>query len=201
MTKADQLAKLKQKALNSNLPLAQAATQLVFGEGNPETPVMFVGEAPGYYEDQQGRPFVGQAGQLLNKLIVSIDLRREDVYITNVVKHRPPNNRDPLPDEIEAYRSILEEEMIIIQPKVIATISRFALNLFLPQAKISRDHGQAQKVGDLIIFPLYHPAAALRSSEVERQLKVDFLRLGELLKRVKLVREELKPKLKQERLL
>lgn len=201
MTKVDQLAELKQKVLSLNLPLAQAATQLVFGEGNPETQVLFVGEAPGYYEDQQGRPFVGQAGQLLNELMSSIDLKREDVYITNVVKHRPPNNRDPLPDEIEAYRPILEEEMNIIQPKVIATISRFALNLFLPQAKISRDHGKMQKVGDLIVFPLYHPAAALRSNEIAKQLKVDFLRLGELLKRVKLVKEKLKPRLKQERLL
>jgi len=133
MTKAEQLAQLKKQASSLNLPLAQSATQLVFGEGNPEADLMFIGEAPGYYEDRQGRPFVGRAGQLLDQLINLLSLSRKDVYITNVVKHRPPGNRDPLPDEIAAYRPILEEEIKIIQPKIIATISRFAMNLFTRQ--------------------------------------------------------------------
>jgi DNA polymerase len=135
----------------------------VFGEGNIDSNVLFIGEAPGFHEDQQKRPFVGRAGQLLNKLIEGIGWKREDVYITNIVKRRPPNNRDPLPEEIEAYKPYLARQIEILNPKIIATLGRFSMNYFLPTAKITRDQGKLFRAGNYFIYPLFHPAAALRS--------------------------------------
>jgi DNA polymerase len=164
-----------------SLPLLES--NLVFGEGSPDAAVMFIGEAPGFYEDREKRPFVGRAGQLLNKLIEQIGWKREEVYITNIVKRRPPENRDPEPHEIEAYKPYLKEQIEIIDPKIIAPLGRFAMNYFLPSAKISRDQGKVFKIGARLIVPLYHPAAALRSTEVLSELEKSFKKLPEIVKR------------------
>jgi uracil-DNA glycosylase len=142
--------------------LANGRTQVVFGVGNPSAGVMFVGEGPGYYEDKQGEPFVGAAGQLLNRMLAEIDLRREDVYITNVVKCRPPGNRDPLPDEIEACRPYLAAQLDSIRPRVIVTLGNFATRVILDrQVSISRVRGQRFEVGGRTVLPTFHPAAIL----------------------------------------
>ena len=193
MGKKDALEELKKEIeADKNLPLFGTAN-LVFGEGDPEAEVMFIGEAPGFYEDKLGRPFVGQAGKLLDKLLASIGWPREavyphtkgfgvGVYITNIVKRRPPENRDPLPDEIAAYKPYLKKQIQTIDPKIIAPLGRFAMNYFLPKAKISLDHGKAYTLRGKIIYPLYHPAAALRSTAVLKDLEADFRRLPKLLK-------------------
>lgn len=165
---------------NASLPLAGEAN-LVFGEGDPSARVMFIGEAPGFHENEQRRPFVGQAGKLLDVLLKEINLPRESVYITNIVKRRPPQNRDPLPEEINAYKPYLSRQIEIIQPKLIATLGRFSMNYFLPDIKISHDHGKLFHKGVLFIYPLYHPAAALRSTEVRKDLEVDFKKLPKAL--------------------
>lgn len=178
-SKKQQLAELKiQMEADKSLPLRDQATQLVFGEGNPDTKIYFLGEAPGYWEDQKGRPFVGQAGKLLDQLLESIGLKREDVYISNVVRFRPPENRDPLPEELAAFTPYVNREIEIINPKVIVTLGRFSMNKFLPGAKISQTHGKVENVyfmgKEVTVIPMYHPAAALRSSEVMEKLKADF---------------------------
>src|SRR3989338_7949276 len=150
---------------NRTLPLYSEAN-LVFGEGDASAQVLFIGEAPGFHENEQRRPFVGQAGKLLDNLLKQINWPRESVYITNIVKRRPPQNRDPLPEEIAAYRPYLKKQIQIIHPKIIATLGRFSMNYFLPDAKISRDHGKLFKIKDIIIYPLYHPAAALRATGI-----------------------------------
>ena len=165
---------------NNSLPLSSTA-RFVFGEGNPDTDVCFIGEAPGFHEDRLQRPFVGLAGQLLDKLLAEVAWPRESVYITNIVKRRPPENRDPLPDEITAYAPYLKKQIEIICPKIIATLGRFSMNYFLPDAKISRDHGKLFKKNDLLIYPLYHPAAALRSTNILEDLRKDFHRLPQTL--------------------
>lgn len=176
MDKTEELKRLSEEmASDSSLPLMES--NLVFGEGNPEAKILFIGEAPGYHEDQQGRPFVGQAGKLLDKLVASVGWKREDVYITNIVKRRPPNNRDPLPEEISAYAPYLKRQINIIDPEIIATLGRFSMNYFLPEAKISKDRGKAFVLKEKIIFPLYHPAAALRSTAVSNELAADFSKL------------------------
>ncbi|MBI2013207.1 MAG: uracil-DNA glycosylase [Candidatus Colwellbacteria bacterium] len=181
MNKAAALTKLRDDILkDTSLPLREA--NLVFGEGDHGSEVVFIGEAPGFYEDREGRPFVGQAGKLLNKLIEEVGWRREDVYITNIVKRRPPSNRDPLPEEIEAYESYLKTQIEIINPKIIAPLGRFSMNYFLPAAKISKDQGQIFWWHDKLIYPLYHPAAALRSTTVLEDLKKSFQKLPELVK-------------------
>lgn len=183
MEKVEALEKLKKEMeVDVSLPLYGKAN-LVFGEGDPDAKVLFVGEAPGFYEDQQKRPFVGRAGQLLNKMLVDLDWKRENVYITNIVKRRPPENRDPLPDEIEAYKPYLKRQLAIIQPKIIATLGRFSMNYFLPKAKISLDHGKVADFKKCIVYPLYHPAAALRSTNVLKELEKDFKKLPALLKK------------------
>lgn len=165
---------------NKTLPLFGEAN-LVFGEGDANAHVMFIGEAPGFHENEQRRPFVGQAGKLLDNLLKSISWPRNSVYITNIVKRRPPNNRDPLPDEIEAYKPYLARQIEIIQPNLIATLGRFSMNYFLPDAKISRDHGKLMRGASHSIYPLYHPAAALRSTTVLLELEEDFKKLPEIL--------------------
>lgn len=185
-TKRTQLEKIeKELRENKNLPLTEA--NLVFGEGNIDCKVMFIGEAPGANEDKIGKPFVGRSGQLLDKLLTEINLKRESVYISNIVKRRPPENRDPLPEEIEAYKPYLEKQIEIIKPKVIVTLGRFSMNYFLPQAKISNDHGKIFKTKEFIIYPLYHPAAALRSTTVLEDLRRDLKKLSEILKKKKLI--------------
>jgi len=181
MDKATELKALEAEMARAALPLREA--NLVFGEGNIDCDVMFIGEAPGETEDRLKRPFVGRGGQLLDEMIKSIGWKREDVYITNIVKRRPPQNRDPLPEEIEAYKPYLTRQIKIIDPKIIVTLGRFSMNYFLPDAKISRDHGRVMTIDGRIIFPVYHPAAALRSPiEMMGVLREDFKKLPKIVK-------------------
>ena len=166
-------------ASNQNLPLRES--RLVFGEGNPNAAVMFIGEAPGFHEDQQGRPFVGRGGKLLDEVIASIGWKREKVYISNIVQRRPPENRDPLPEEIEAYKPYLTRQIEIIDPKIIIPLGRFAMNYFLPLAKITRDQGIAFKVGERVVVPMLHPAAALRGTGAMNQFRESFKKLPGIL--------------------
>ena len=189
MNKEQQLEKLAQTIRHcQNCALYQKATQAVPGEGNSQSTVMFIGEGPGFWEDKQGRPFVGQAGKLLDELLQSIKLPRKDVFIGNVIKHRPPENRDPLPQEIEACAPFLDKQIEIIDPRIIVTLGRFSLNKFLPNEFISRIHGQARFVDfagkKRIIIPMYHPAAALRSSIMMEEIKKDFQKIVQFLKDV-----------------
>ncbi|MSR78779.1 MAG: uracil-DNA glycosylase [Candidatus Taylorbacteria bacterium] len=179
MDKRIALDALKKEMEMAKLPLKKLAN-LVFGEGNKNCTVMFIGEAPGLNEDLQKRPFVGRAGKVLDDCIQSIKWRRPDVYVTNIVKRRPPENRDPLLEEIEAYRPYLARQIEIINPKIIATLGRFSMNYFLPLAKISNDHGRVFELEGRIIFPLYHPAAALRATAVMEELRRDFRRLADV---------------------
>jgi DNA polymerase len=149
---------------------------------------MFIGEAPGYYEDQQGRPFVGPAGQFLEQLLGSIGLRRIDVYICNVIKCRPPQNQDPLPHQIKACDKWLQEQMRIIAPKMVVTLGRYSLAKFMPGQSISRIHGQARRVGSLLVVPMYHPAAALHQGGLRKTIEEDFRKLPAFLKEI--VKEE-----------
>jgi len=151
----------KQIEDDKNLPLS---TNVVFGEGNLNCKVLFIGEAPGEKEDQLVRPFVGRAGQLLNKSLEGVGWKREDVYITNIVKRRPPNNRDPLPEEIELYKPYLTKQIEILNPTLIATLGRFSMNYFLPNARIMKDQGKLFRVGNYFVYPILHPAAALRGN-------------------------------------
>ena len=168
--------------------LAQGRTQVVFGAGNPRADLMFVGEAPGFHEDKQGVPFVGQAGKLLEKLLAGVELRREDVYIANVLKCRPPGNRDPQPDEIEACEPHLFRQIELIEPKVIATLGNFATKLLSGRPLgITRVHGQEQELTiagrSVLLYPIYHPAAALYTPAMLKVLESDFARLPELMGR------------------
>jgi DNA polymerase len=155
--------------------LAEHRTNAVPGEGHPDTEVLFVGEGPGQTEDRQGRPFVGRAGQFLVRLLASLGWRRDEVFITNVVKCRPPDNRDPLPEEIEACEPYLRRQLEVLQPALVVTLGRFSMARFRPGARISQVHGThvaadpTTGAGDALVYSLYHPAAALRSLEVERQ--------------------------------
>ena len=166
--------------------LAQGRTQVVFGAGNPQADLMFVGEAPGFHEDKQGRPFVGQAGKLLEQLLAQIGMRRSDVYIANVLKCRPPGNRDPQPDEIEACESHLFRQIELIEPRVVATLGNFATKLLSGRPLgITRVHGQEQETTlggrSVLLYPLYHPAAALYTPAMLTVLAADFARLPLLL--------------------
>jgi len=180
MDKAAQLKQLESDLIaDHSLPLRES--NLVFGEGNIDCDVMFIGEAPGVNEDRLRRPFVGRAGQLLDTMIEGIGWKRADVYITNIVKRRPPENRDPLPEEIAAYKPHLTRQISIIKPKLIVTLGRFSMNYFLPDAKITRDHGRPLMVGDQMIFPVYHPAAALRATSMMEILRDDFKKIPKVL--------------------
>jgi uracil-DNA glycosylase len=168
--------------------LAQGRTQVVFGSGHPDADLMFVGEAPGFHEDQQGIPFVGQAGKLLDRLLAGIDLTRADVYVANVLKCRPPGNRDPQPDEIQACETHLWRQIELIRPKVVATLGNFATKLLSGRPLgITRVHGQEQEttLGGLrvTLYPLYHPAAALYTPAMLKVLESDFGRIPALLSR------------------
>ena len=162
-------------------PLAQGRTQTVPGDGDPNAEILFIGEAPGFHEDRQGRPFVGQAGRLLDQLLAEIGLTRADVFVANLLKCRPPNNRDPLADEQEQCRPFLEEQIQGIHPKLIVPLGRIAMNHFLPGATISRAYGRPVRAGPYLIFPVYHPAAALRRGSLAQVLRADFRRIPEIL--------------------
>ncbi len=169
-------------------PLFKAATHPVPGHGNPNADVVLVGEAPGYFEDQQGLPFVGNSGKLLNKLLDSIRLSRDEVFVANIIKHRPPNNRSPLPSEILSCAPYLKAQLSVIKPKYIITLGRFALNYFFPADSISRVHGQVKNIDQigqkLTIIPVYHPSAGLRNGSMLKALQQDFLSIGKLLGKI-----------------
>ncbi len=157
--------------------------QAVPGEGPAKPDYMFIGEGPGFHENEQGRPFVGAAGKFLEELLASIGLRRDQVFICNVVKCRPPGNRDPLPDEISACSGYLERQILAVQPKAIVTLGRFSMVRFLPNARISDIHGQARTVNGRLVVAMYHPAAALHQPSLRRDIEADFAKLPALVAR------------------
>ncbi len=161
--------------------LHQGRTRAVPGEGPENAEIMFIGEAPGFHEDQQGRPFVGAAGRFLEELLDSIGLKREEVFIANVIKCRPPGNRDPLPEEIEACKPFLDRQIELIRPKLVVTLGRFSMARAFPKARISRIHGQPRKVGGVVYYPMYHPAAALHQPSLRRTVEEDMRRIPELI--------------------
>lgn len=161
--------------------LHQGRTKAVPGEGREDADILFIGEAPGFHEDQQGRPFVGAAGQFLDELLDSIGLERAQVFITNVIKCRPPGNRDPLPEEIEACSPYLDRQIELIQPKLIVTLGRFSMARAFPKARISHVHGQPRKIGGVVYYPMYHPAAALHQPSLRRTVEQDMQRIPELI--------------------
>jgi len=161
--------------------LAKYRTKVVPGEGAEDADLLFIGEAPGWHEDQQGRPFVGPAGQFLDQLLASIGLRREEVYIANVIKCRPPQNRDPLPAEIQSCGKWLDRQIEIIQPQLIVTLGRYSLARYFPNQSISKIHGKPRKSGGVIYYPMYHPAAALHQGSLRRTIEADMLRIPQIL--------------------
>ncbi|GAB4413928.1 MAG: uracil-DNA glycosylase [Anaerolineae bacterium] len=167
-------------------PLHSARTRVVPGAGRPDAEIMFIGEAPGYHEDQQGLPFVGASGKYLGELLAMIGLTRNDVFITNVVKCRPPGNRDPLPAEIDTcVKTYLNRQIEIIRPKIIVTLGRFSMALFFPAtARITKIHGQPRRADGRIYYPVFHPAAVLRNMNLRPAMEADFRRMLDLLKEV-----------------
>jgi uracil-DNA glycosylase len=154
------------------------------GEGPVDAEIMYIGEGPGFHENEQGRPFVGAAGKYLEELLVKINLKREDVFIGNVVKCRPPNNRDPLPEELAACSDYLERQIQVINPKVIVTLGRYSMARFLPNAKISDVHGQSYRIKGRLIVPMFHPAAALHQPSLKISIERDFMHLPDLIAKV-----------------
>lgn len=198
MTKQQQLDAIAKQIADDNVTseLRDQATQLVFGDGNPDSEIVFIGEAPGKNEDQQGKPFVGAAGKFLNEMLEMIDLKREDVYITNIVKYRPPGNRDPLPDEKRDFLPYLQSQLEVIQPKVVVTLGRHSMNCFLPDLQISKVHGQPKRVKvalkkdksdslQVVILPLFHPAAALYNGAMRQTLIDDFALIPAIIEKIK----------------
>jgi DNA polymerase len=173
--------------------LAQTATQLVMGDGNEDATIVFIGEAPGKNEDRTGKPFVGAAGKFLDEMLTSIKLSREDIYITNIVKYRPPNNRDPLLAEKRAFWPYLLQQLAVIEPQIIITLGRHSMEAFLPDQLISQVHGKPYRqklvldvtkpLAEIIILPLYHPAAALYNGSLRSTLLADFATIPQLLKK------------------
>lgn len=180
------LAELRGEILEKNVcpELREGATQLVMGDGNPNADIVFIGEAPGKKEDEQGLPFVGASGRFLNEMLAQAGMERNDVYITNIVKYRPPNNRDPLPEEKREFWPYLMRQLEIIDPKVVITLGRHSGMCFIPELHISKDHGVARTVryhdNEFLVIPLYHPAAALYNGSMRQVLIDDFLAAAEL---------------------
>ena len=164
--------------------LAEGRTKAVPGDGSLEADIFFIGEGPGFNEDRQGLPFVGQAGSLLNEMLASIGLARQDVYITNMVKCRPPNNRDPFPSEITSCSPYLDEQLDMIRPKVVVTLGRFSFSKFFPNEPIGRARGQPRDWSGYVVYPVYHPAAALRNPNLRQVLMEDFAALPDLVRKV-----------------
>ena len=187
VTKQQQLDRIKEDILAKNVcpDLAAQATQLVFGDGNADAEIVLIGEAPGKNEDIQGKPFVGAAGKFLDEMLAMINLKREDIYITNIVKYRPPNNRDPLPEEKTAFLPFLEAQLEVIQPIIVVTLGRHSLNCFLPDLQISVCHGQPKRYKGRVFLPLFHPAAALYNGAMRQTLIDDFVRIPEVIQLIK----------------
>lgn len=185
-SKEQRLGELEEQIVASNIApeLAASAKRLVMGEGDADADVIFIGEAPGAKEDELGRPFVGAAGKFLDEMLASINLDRESVYISNIVKYRPPGNRDPKPEEIEAFKPFLKQQIEIIQPKLIVFLGRHSMNVFLPELRISEAHGRAFKRDGNVYMPLYHPAAALYNGGMRKTLLEDFAGIPRLLKKI-----------------
>jgi uracil-DNA glycosylase len=177
---------IKHRIVTDNIcpELAKTATNMVFGDGSPDAEIVLIGEAPGKNEDLQGLPFVGAAGRFLDEMLGGIGLKREDVYITNIVKYRPPNNRDPLPDEKAAFLPYLQAQLEVIQPKLVVTLGRHSMNCFLPDLQISKCHGQPKRYKGRVYLPLFHPAAALYNGGMRQTLIDDFAKIPEILKLV-----------------
>lgn len=178
---------LKQVALEvsgcTRCSLQHSRKLAVPGEGLENAEIMFIGEGPGFYENEQGRPFVGASGKFLDELLASIHLKRSDVFIGNVIKCRPPGNRDPLPEELAACREYLERQIQAINPKIIVTLGRYSMAHFLPNARIGDIHGQAKIVKDRLIVAMYHPAAALHQQSLRATIEADFSRLPDIINR------------------
>ena len=191
MIVADNLSELKELLEENltNLPLVTKVTDIVHGEGDTRAEVMFIGEAPGYHEYVQRRPFVGRSGQLLRKTLTEVGLSPEQVFISNIVKARPPDNRDPLPEEIEAFRPFLNREIELIDPQLIVTLGRFSMAKFLPDARVSQVHGRVHRAiwqeKPVYVLPMYHPAAALRSTQLKTTFINDFKKIIPVLNWVK----------------
>ena len=193
-TKANALEQLKQSIISDKVcpELAAEATQLVFGDGDPNSDIVFIGEAPGKNEDKTGLPFVGAAGKFLDEMLVTIDLKRSAVYITNIVKYRPPNNRDPLPAEKKAFLPYLQRQLEIIQPKLVIALGRHAANCFLPELRISEEHGKPKRLTlafsqdrlTIVLLPLFHPAAALYNGSMRQTLIDDFSIIPEIINQI-----------------
>jgi DNA polymerase len=162
-------------------PLHRGRTNAVPGEGPGDARILFIGEGPGFHEDKQGRPFVGASGQYLEELLGKIGLRREQVFIANVIKCRPPGNRDPEPSEVAACREYLDRQIALIQPSVIVTLGRYSMERYFPGQSISRIHGQPRRAGSVVYFPMFHPAAALRNPAWRTEMEKDIQRIPELL--------------------
>lgn len=188
VTKQQQLDDLMAKILadDPTPTLRQQATQLVFGDGSPDAQVLFIGEAPGKNEDLHGKPFVGAAGKFLDEMLAMIDLRRKDVYISNIVKYRPPNNRDPLPEEKSAFLPYLQAQIDIIRPRLIVTLGRHSMDSLLPGLKISQVHGQPKRHRGQVYLPLFHPAAALYNGSLRQTLIDDFARIPAVLTQIEI---------------
>ena len=169
--------------------LARTRTNAVPGDGNPNARVMLIGEGPGYYEDRDGRPFVGNAGKFLNELLAKAGLSRDEVFVTNVVKCRPPGNRDPLPDEMAACAPYLERQIAAIDPEIIVTLGRFSMSRWFPGERISKIHGHAKRDGKRLIVPMYHPAAALHQAALRGAIEDDFAQLPKILAELEANRE------------
>lgn len=189
MSKEQQLDRIEADILNNNVcpDLADSATQLVMGEGNPDADIVLIGEAPGRQEDEQGRPFIGASGKFLDKMLSEAQLVRSDVYITNIVKYRPPSNRDPLPSEKDDFWPYLMRQLDVINPKVIVTLGRHSMEYFLPGVKISESHGVPRMITlsgrSVTMVPLYHPAAALYNGSMRQVLVDDFMKITQLISR------------------
>jgi DNA polymerase len=186
MTPEETLAQIAQEvSVCVNCVLHRTRKKSVPGEGPVSSEIMLIGEGPGFYENEQGRPFVGAAGQFLEQLLEQAGLKRSDVWIGNVVKCRPPGNRDPLPEELAACDVYLERQIAVIDPKIIITLGRFSMNKFLLDAKISVVHGQMRRVGNRFVIPMYHPAAALHQPKWRPQIMADFGKLPKQLEQAR----------------
>jgi uracil-DNA glycosylase family 4 len=183
----------QQIALCHKCDIAKLRTKVVPGEGAENAEIMFIGEAPGWHEDQQGRPFVGQAGQFLDRLLASINLDRKQVYIANVIKCRPPENRDPLPTEIQNCCPWLDSQIALINPKMIVTLGRHSMARYFPGKSISKIHGTAVKRENVVYYAMYHPAAALHQQSLRQAIEADMLKIPKLLSETKDIQEDKPP--------
>lgn len=187
MSKAAELQAIADSITNDNVcaELRAGAKQLVMGDGNPDADIVLIGEAPGAKEDELGLPFVGAAGKFLDEMLASINLQRTDVYITNIVKYRPPANRDPEPEEIQAFMPYLKRQLAVIKPKLVVFLGRHSMSVFLPELRISQVHGQPKRKDGQVYLPLYHPAAALYNGSMRQTLLEDFGKIPKILEMIK----------------